>query len=832
MRKIEGKRPFPPTAWIIIVLIWVVFGLYLYQLDGQSLWRDEILSVGRANQSFQQIVANINIVTGIESPDLHPPFYFLLLSVWRQVAGETEFAYRYLSVLMGVLAIPLFFATGSRIWSRTSGVWTAVFASLSPFYLWYAQETRMYALLVVESLLVIYALWPLLFPSPKKREFICFGLALTLALYTHYSGVYLLGFSLSAIFVSQFFRSRFYTQITWKHIGLTALLLVGILFLTIPLWSNLRELLTARGFIAFGRPSIWWLLLSGINTFTQGSTNPPDLPTWQMMPFILLAGVGALSLDVKPRERRWRAILISLGGLMGTLALFYAVSFIQANYSNPRHLMVLSPFLFLLLGHGLVTLYRHAKVIAVVIGGATLALSMFSLHQTITAPPVVRDDVRSLVAYIEERAKPGDTVIWHNAVMSMVYDYYQLELPTAVLPRYAQNNPTDVLDQLAVWQENSERIWFVRHPSPPFFDETIIPNALEESWIPIDGVGFPASWAILSTSLYQPLQKVVDLPEDALPAELTDGRYTLKGLTITPAITDGNGTWATLFWQWHGAATDEPPKVCIHLSEPESMMWSESCTFLRLPTNPASTHDSLLAHDVWLHVPPGLAPMPYEVTLIMGEQTEMIGTFRPERPLSPTSLSPIIEYENSLNLVDVAWLDEQFHTGNWVLGDLLWQVAQTPPDKLMVQARLVDWLGQPLSEQTIPIAPSHFPETKWLPGDLIRTRLAVPVPYRLNGRYRLQIALTDETGTPIHTKSWLPGRTWTTLDTIIIADWPLLKSLPPDSTALSDEVVLGDNLISLEAYNLEREGKNLHVTLYWRSVAESDKNFATFVHVG
>lgn len=832
MRKQIRKRPYlPPPTWIIIVLIWTVFGLYLYQLDGQSFWRDEILSIGRARQTIPQILANINIVTGVEGPDLHPPFYFLLLSGWRQLVGETEFAYRYLSLLLSVLAIPLFFVTGRRVFNGGSGLWTAVFAASSSFYLWYAQETRMYALLLVETLLVIYTLWPLLFPAPKKRDVIAFCLAMGLTLYTHYSAVYLLGFTLAAIFISQLFSSRMQTVITWKRIALLALSALLIFLITIPLWPNLRELLTARGFIAFGRPSPWWLLQTIFNTATQGSTNPPALPWWQMLPFILLAVVGALGLDLQS-DRRWRAILLTVGGLFSTLALFYAVSFIQANYSNPRHLLVLSPFLFLLLGHGLVTLYQRTKAGAVLIGTVALALMLFSVQQTITAPPVVRDDVRGLAAHIAERAKLGDTVIWHNAVMSQVFDYYQPGLPTAVLPRYGQNDTTEVLQDLAAWQETSRRIWFVQQPSPPFFAATIIPNALNENWVPIDGAGFPASWALLSATLLQPLQTASAVPSTALSANMTEGNYTLKGLTIDPAVTSETGTWATLYWQINGSPADEPPKVCIQLAEPEGFLWSDSCTFLRMPENAAAYQGKLLAHDVWLNVPTGLAPAPYDVTLILGEQSETIGSLQPERPLTSTPLPPIIEYENGLNLVDVAWLDDQFHTGAWVLGDLVWQTTATPTDDLTIQAKLVDWLGRPLSTQEIPLAPEFFPEQDWLPGDQIRTRLVLRVPFRTDGRFRVQIALTDAVGNPIAPNTWLPGQTWTTLDTVTIEDWPLVENIPDNSTALADEVVLGDDLLRLEAYDLARDGENLQVTLHWRALVETDKNFATFIHIG
>jgi hypothetical protein len=549
-----------------------------------------------------------------------------------------------------------------------------------------------------------------------------------------------------------------------------------------------------------------------------------------MLPFLILFLVGAFSWGT---TYRWQAMLISLGGFVGVLLLFFAASFIQANYSNPRHLMVLSPFLFLLMGHGLVTLYRHGKATAVLVGGAVCVLSIFSIYQTITAPPVRRDDVRALAAYIQARAKPGDTVLWHNAVMSLVYDYYQPGLPTAVLPRYAQNDPAEVLAELAEWQVHSERIWFVRDPAPPFFDESLVYEALREDWVSSDGATFPASWAFLSVELMQPVQEMTRLPADAMPATLPVGEYTVRGVAVEPVAATDGGTWATLFWQLEGERTAEPPKVCLQLAEMKGLLWSESCTFLQLPDSATSSDGTLLAHDLWLEVPRGLAPVPYELTLVGDGQTEAVGTVEVTRPSPAAVHSPLITYENGLSLTEVNWFDHEFHTGFWILGDLVWQAPPHPDEKLIFHTRLVDWLGQPLAESSGSIAPTDFPEPDWQAGDLIRTRLALPVPYRMDGSYRLQVAVMDEnSGTPINPQTWLPGQSWTTLDILTIRDWPLNKTVPADSTPVTDKVLLGDEALELAAYRLAREGDLLTVMLYWRNLRELDQNYGTFIHVG
>ena len=166
------------------------------------------------------------------------------------------------------------------------------------------------------------------------------------------------------------------------------------------------------------------------------------------------------------------------------------------------------------------------------------------------------------------------------------------------------------------------------------------------------------------------------------------------------------------------------------------------------------------------------------------------------------------------------------------MGDLLWQTTTPISDSLHLQARIVDWLGRPVSEQTIPVAPTAFPESSWQTGDLVRTRLAIPVPYRLDGQYRVQISLIDDKGITVPQKSFLPGSSWTTLGTVTLEDWPQVDTVPPDSTTLTDRVTLGEDNIQLEAYTMERISDTLQVDLYWRNNNELDKNYGTFVHIG
>jgi len=73
-------------------------------------------------------------------------------------AGDSEFSVRFLSLFFGALTVPLLFVTARRLFDGTTALVAALLATLSPLYLWYSQETRMYTLITFLLLLSSYLL--------------------------------------------------------------------------------------------------------------------------------------------------------------------------------------------------------------------------------------------------------------------------------------------------------------------------------------------------------------------------------------------------------------------------------------------------------------------------------------------------------------------------------------------------------------------------------------------------------------------------------------------------------------------------------------------------
>ena len=119
-------------------------------LDVQSLSGDEGVTSALLRMSLGDMLATI--------PDTEstPPLYYVLAWVWTRVFGHGEAGMRSLSALLGAAAVPVLFAAGRALASERAGLIAAGLGAVSPLLVWYSQEARSYALLV---LLAALSLW-------------------------------------------------------------------------------------------------------------------------------------------------------------------------------------------------------------------------------------------------------------------------------------------------------------------------------------------------------------------------------------------------------------------------------------------------------------------------------------------------------------------------------------------------------------------------------------------------------------------------------------------------------------------------------------------------
>ena len=150
---------------------------------GAGYWIDEAIAVGVASHDLADIPVALR-------QDGSPPLYYALLHGWMQVAGAGEAATRTLSLAFAGLAVPVAWWAGRAAFDRRAGALAAAGAAFCPFLTYYGQETRMYSLVVVLSLLA-GASFALAFLRGRRGHVALLGVWLALLLYTHTWGVFL-----------------------------------------------------------------------------------------------------------------------------------------------------------------------------------------------------------------------------------------------------------------------------------------------------------------------------------------------------------------------------------------------------------------------------------------------------------------------------------------------------------------------------------------------------------------------------------------------------------------------------------------------------------------
>jgi mannosyltransferase len=189
-RWFERMPIWASTGGFLLLLMLASAFMRTRYLSGQ-FWMDEAITTGIASHS-------LSAIPGILRHDGNPPLYYMMLHVWIQIFGASESATHALSLVFGLLTIPVGMWAGWSLFGRRAGMMAAVLFAFSAFLTQYAQETRMYELM---GLLGLFATAGFVhaFVYRRRKYLIMFSVALALMLYTQSWGVFFWGGSVLAL---------------------------------------------------------------------------------------------------------------------------------------------------------------------------------------------------------------------------------------------------------------------------------------------------------------------------------------------------------------------------------------------------------------------------------------------------------------------------------------------------------------------------------------------------------------------------------------------------------------------------------------------------------
>jgi mannosyltransferase len=182
------------SAGVICVVLMAMSAFIRTRTLSGELWFDEAGAVGLASHSLGSLLGAVHRAGAA-------PLYYLVLHVWMSVFGSGDGATHTLSLLLGLLSVPVAMWVGWSIAGRRAGIFAAVLFAFSSFLTRYAEETQPYELMVVLGLLATAGLVHG-FVYRRRAYVWLFGVCLALMLYTQGSALlYWVGAAVALVFV-------------------------------------------------------------------------------------------------------------------------------------------------------------------------------------------------------------------------------------------------------------------------------------------------------------------------------------------------------------------------------------------------------------------------------------------------------------------------------------------------------------------------------------------------------------------------------------------------------------------------------------------------------
>jgi len=415
--------------------------LRLFHLGAQSLWIDEVLTWYSANVGGPLGVRDV-----IEN--VHGPLYALVVHGMGRWTGDSEWGLRLPSALAGIATVPAMAWLAHRWIGREAAPWAAWLAALSPFLIWYSQEARPYAMMILFVCLSSAALLRLAESgaeaparAPRRGGAALYG-----------------GSTLAGLLVSPSFAFVLPVQLRWwladrvarpQRLRFAALAIGVLVLAALPFtpqalktwdWQRLHPGRGAtpgekslRGATTFHPAAIPFAL----HAFAVGYTLGPSLRELRADPSVATlarhagelaaTGVvfGALSvLALLALARRGRlADALLWAGIPLLIVSWFALS--NFKVFHPRYLAVAAPPFLLGIAAALADQKPRGRA---VLGGALLALWGISLWHHYTVPGYGKEDQRGAARLVSARIAAREQVIAVNSIDPMLY-YYRGSAP-------------------------------------------------------------------------------------------------------------------------------------------------------------------------------------------------------------------------------------------------------------------------------------------------------------------------------------------------------------------------------------------------------------------
>ena len=510
------KIRFP--IWLPAIPIFLLgFALFVTDLTATSLWSDEGWTIAATEEPNP-----VKIVADWVVPDVHPPLFFLELSIWRLFTGDTIFELRYFPVMISMLGIALIYRLGKALFSTRAGILAALFYALHDLVNVLTHEVRHYPQQMLMVTLALWLYWRF-YRNPSRRNGIAFAISGAAMIYTHYwGGFILIGMALHALLT---------TWGRWLEFRRLAAGFTGIALLYAPWLPVLYHQITLERpgglphaldntnwvyrvllYQLVGIPEVFWLALAFVGFMGTYAAAPTHWKPSPASSLLLIPAVIAPALSILWNTR------------------YPSLSF--------RALAVIVPAVIALAAHGLAQFRPREQYVMVAF------ILIFSLTST-SAGPIERPPWPEIADYIVTHSDATDVVLLENDTDEHALAYYLAQSGVDVAYAYTEStrelHPDEYPAYLAEVLDGANGVWVVKLGWPALSD--IRPE--------LNTMGFIQSAPERDYGMYNDrpiLLWRLDRPPQAEPRAIFGGELRLltAETRVAPGVVAVNMLWSPL----------------------------------------------------------------------------------------------------------------------------------------------------------------------------------------------------------------------------------------------------------------------------------------------
>lgn len=400
----EAVRARSRTFWVVAGLTVLAATLRFATLGVQAYHHDEIVTASRVlRDGFWHAMEAVGF------SESAPPLYYALAWLWTQLTGTGEVGLRSVSALAGVATVPVAYLLGAELRDRRAGIVAAALVAVNPMLLWYSQEARSYALLVLltaaAALYFVRALH-----GGRRRDFTRWGVFSALALATHYFAIFPIALEAA--------------WLLWRRrrdavAGLWIVLFAGLALAPLAIHQMALGHAEWIGDRSLGH-RVWEAGVSFVVGETGDIVSRPETVLPAVLPLLaVLAGLLLLVLRADRGERRAGGLMLALAAVTVAGPLALALVAPGKDYVLARNLLPALVPLLVAVAIGVTA--RRARRSGMVVASVLVAYSLGFCVWVSLSPAWQRPDWDTVAARLGEPTAPRAIVLWTLGAASLRY---------------------------------------------------------------------------------------------------------------------------------------------------------------------------------------------------------------------------------------------------------------------------------------------------------------------------------------------------------------------------------------------------------------------------